>query len=55
MPRGVPVATVGVDQAENAAVLALQILAVGSSERREALVAERQAERARRAMAAKQA
>lgn len=52
MPRGVPVATVGVDQAENAAILALQILAVGSAERRQTLVAERQAERAKRAMAA---
>ena len=51
MPRGVPVATVGVDQAENAAVLAVQILAVGSAERRAALMAVRQAERARRAAA----
>lgn len=51
MPRGVPVATVGVDQAENAAVLATQILAVGSAERRAALMAARQAERARRAAA----
>jgi 5-(carboxyamino)imidazole ribonucleotide mutase len=49
MPRGVPVATVGVDQAENAAVLALQILAVGSAERRQALVAQRETERAQRA------
>lgn len=45
MPRGVPVATVGVDQAENAAVLAIQILAVGSAERQ----AARQSEREKRA------
>ncbi len=51
MPRGVPVATVGVDQAENAAVLAVQILAVRSAERRAALLAARQAERTRRAAA----
>lgn len=32
MPPGIPVATVGIDGAENAAILAVQILAVGNPE-----------------------
>lgn len=37
MPKGVPVATVAIDGAENAALLAVQILAVKSPELREQL------------------
>jgi len=37
MPSGVPVATVGIDQATNAAILAVQILAGGRAELREKL------------------
>ena len=37
MPSGVPVATVGIDQATNAAILAVQILAGGRGELREKL------------------
>ncbi len=37
MPSGVPVATVGLDQATNAAILAVQILANGRPELREKL------------------
>ena len=37
MPSGVPVATVGIDQATNAAILAVQILATRSGELREKL------------------
>lgn len=37
MPAGVPVATVAIDGAENAAILAVQILAVGSDTLREKL------------------
>ena len=37
MPSGVPVATVGIDQATNAAILAVQILACRSVELREKL------------------
>ena len=32
MPPGVPVATVGIDAAKNAGILAAQILAVGNAE-----------------------
>jgi len=35
MPSGVPVATVGIDQATNAAVLAIQILSLGQPELRD--------------------
>jgi phosphoribosylaminoimidazole carboxylase PurE protein len=44
MPKGVPVATVGVGNAENAALLAAQILAVGDSELRERFRARRDAQ-----------
>lgn len=37
MPSGVPVATVGIDQATNAAILAVQILATGRPELKEKL------------------
>ncbi len=37
MPSGVPVATVGIDQATNAAILAVQILACRSADLREKL------------------
>jgi 5-(carboxyamino)imidazole ribonucleotide mutase len=37
MPSGVPVATVGIDQATNAAILAVQILASGRAELKEKL------------------
>lgn len=37
MPSGVPVATVGIDQATNAAILAVQIMACRSSELRDKL------------------
>ncbi|TZE82554.1 5-(carboxyamino)imidazole ribonucleotide mutase [Calorimonas adulescens] len=37
MPKGVPVATVGIDNAENAALLAAEIIALGNSEVGEAL------------------
>ena len=37
MPRGVPVATVGIDGAVNAAILAAQILAVRDSDVRKKL------------------
>jgi len=39
MPRGVPVATVAVDGAENAGLLALRILALGDADLRDALAA----------------
>jgi 5-(carboxyamino)imidazole ribonucleotide mutase len=39
MPSGIPVATVAIDGAQNAAILACQILAVGDSALRERLVA----------------
>ena len=42
MPRGIPVATVAVDGAMNAALLAVQILAVGDSDLVEALEAHRE-------------
>ena len=42
MPPGVPVATVGIDGAKNAAVLAVQILAVSDDELAEKLAAEKQ-------------
>jgi len=38
MPTGVPVATVGVDAAKNAALLAVEILAVGDEKLRQKLV-----------------
>src|SRR6185503_12486881 len=41
MPKGVPVATVGVGNGENAALLAASILAVGDPELRGRLVARR--------------
>jgi len=41
MPRGVPVATVGIGNAENAALLAASILALGDPELRERLAAWR--------------
>jgi 5-(carboxyamino)imidazole ribonucleotide mutase len=37
MPRGVPVATVGIEAAENAAVLAAQIVALGDEDLRRRL------------------
>ncbi len=37
MPKGVPVATVAIDGAENAAILAVQILATGNPELRQAI------------------
>ena len=43
MPPGVPVATVGIDSAENAALLAAQILAVADPAVREAIDARRAA------------
>jgi phosphoribosylaminoimidazole carboxylase PurE protein len=44
MPKGVPVATVGVGNAENAALLAAQILAVADPEQRERFRARREAQ-----------
>jgi phosphoribosylaminoimidazole carboxylase PurE protein len=44
MPKGVPVATVGVGNAENAALLAAQILAVEDPELRERFRAHREAQ-----------
>ncbi|MGH9094783.1 MAG: 5-(carboxyamino)imidazole ribonucleotide mutase [Acidimicrobiales bacterium] len=41
MPRGVPVATVAIDGAANAAILAVQILALGDSELADRLAAYR--------------
>jgi 5-(carboxyamino)imidazole ribonucleotide mutase len=41
MPRGVPVATVAIDGAANAAILAVQILALADSELAERLGAYR--------------
>ena len=38
MPPGIPVATVAIDGAENAAILAVQILAVGNDDLREQLL-----------------
>lgn len=38
MPGGIPVAAVGLDRGDNAAVLALEILAVGNDELKESLV-----------------
>ena len=38
MPSGVPVATVAIDGSENAAILAVQILAVGDQELTEKLL-----------------
>ena len=43
MPPGVPVATVGIDGAKNAAVLAVQILAVSDDELAKKLADEKKA------------
>lgn len=45
MPPGVPVATVAIDGAANAAYLAIQILAVGENSLQDKLVAFKQAQR----------
>ena len=45
MPRGIPVATVAVDGAQNAALLVVQMLAISDSELAAALDARRQAAR----------
>ncbi len=45
MPPGVPVATVGIDGAKNAALLALEILAVGDAELARRLDEARERER----------
>jgi 5-(carboxyamino)imidazole ribonucleotide mutase len=42
MPKGVPVATVAIDGAENAAILATQILSVKYSQLREAIITYKQ-------------
>ncbi|MDD6602781.1 MAG: 5-(carboxyamino)imidazole ribonucleotide mutase [Eubacteriales bacterium] len=42
MPPGIPVATVGVNAAKNAAILAAEILAVGDSDLQSKLIAMRQ-------------
>ncbi|MGN0532623.1 MAG: 5-(carboxyamino)imidazole ribonucleotide mutase [Eubacterium sp.] len=42
MPPGIPVATVGVNAAKNAAILAAEILAVGDSDLQSRLIAMRQ-------------
>ena len=42
MPSGVPVATVGINNAKNAAFLAIQILALGDAGLREKLISSRQ-------------
>ena len=42
MPKGIPVATVAVDGAMNAALLAVQMLAIDDAELADALVAHRQ-------------
>jgi 5-(carboxyamino)imidazole ribonucleotide mutase len=47
MPRGIPVATVGVGRADNAGLLAIHILAVGDDEMRGRLAAFRDAQRDR--------
>ena len=46
MPSGIPVATVGIDGAANAGLLACQILAVSDSELSERLRAKREADSA---------
>ena len=46
MPKGVPVATVGVGNGENAGLLAAAILAVGTRRSRERLAARRAAQAA---------
>lgn len=43
MPSGIPVATVAIDGAQNAALLAVQILAVGDGALQDKLAAERRA------------
>ena len=47
MPAGIPVATVAIDGAENAALLAIQILAVTDSELAEKLQASRDGKKAK--------
>ena len=42
MPKGIPVATVAVDGAMNAALLAVQMLAIDDADLADALVADRQ-------------
>lgn len=42
MPKGVPVATVAIDGAENAAILAIEMLAISDSELKEKLVQYKQ-------------
>ncbi len=42
MPAGIPVATVGIDNARNAALLALQMLATGDTQLRQAMKAFRE-------------
>lgn len=46
MPAGIPVATVAINGAENAAILAAQIIATGDAELQARLTAEREAMRA---------
>lgn len=43
MPPGIPVATVGIDGALNAAILALQMIATGDNELQEKLIAYKEA------------
>ena len=43
MPPGIPVATVAIDGAENAGILAAQILAIGNAELKEKLKAHKAA------------
>ena len=47
MPPGIPVATVGVNTAKNAALLAIEILAVTDEELQKKLQADRDANRAK--------
>ena len=47
MPPGIPVATVGVDGAVNAGLLAVEILAVSEPELKEKLKAKRAADKAK--------
>ena len=47
MPPGIPVATVGTNAAENAAILAVQILGVADSDAREIIVQHKQSMRER--------
>ncbi len=47
MPSGIPVATVAIDGAANAAILAAQIIAVGDAELKARLKEKRAADRAK--------